>query len=90
MTYGASRLDLLLIERLILYLLAKWSGSMSAENIHNLHLRSHDFPFLFLPSFFYITRSLNNRFERSRSESSDPYGTHKSRYTHRRRVDPLF
>lgn len=32
MTYGASRLDLS-IERLILYLLAKWSGSMSAENI---------------------------------------------------------
>ena len=33
MTYGASRLDLLLIERLILYLLTKRSGSISAENI---------------------------------------------------------
>jgi len=70
MTYGASRLDLLLIERLILYLLAKWSGSMSAKNICSYICNLT----IFLDQF------LNSRFE---CESSDTYCTHKSRCTHR-------
>lgn len=58
MTYGASRLDLLLIERLILYLLAKWSGSMSAENICTYICVSRD--------FFFLDRPSNGQFENVR------------------------